>query len=130
MPPTASADLSLINDGPIRTIAEASPAATDVEQRPVNRQPRPRKIYAEAFAALDSGLAIDGPQPDAVDHDTAPAYEPHDAPEDDLVRAQTRVTFKMSAIVLLASLTAGAAVAAYVFQDRMTEIAAPLTATR
>jgi hypothetical protein len=130
MPPTASADLALINDGPICTPAVASPAVTDLEAGPANRQPRLAKKYDEGFAALDRGLAIGGLQPDQAEHDTAPAYEPHDVPDDYPVRAQTRVTFMISAIVLLACLTAGAAAAAYVFQDRVTGITEPLTATR
>ena len=86
--------------------------------------------YADAFAALESGLPVHSGAVIAAPHHERP---PIDAPQTPTVQSaapETRVTVTIAAVVLAACLTAGAAAAAYVFHDRLEQITAPRMATR
>jgi hypothetical protein len=65
-------------------------------------------------------------------HERAPIGEPYEPPVEQSASAETHIPFMAVALVLVlvACLTAGAATAAFVFHDRVTQITALRPATR
>ena len=90
------------------------------------------RAYDEALEALESGLPTDphAPQADVPHYERAPIDDPFELPVDQPAPRETRISFMASALVLVACLTAGAATAALVFHDRVTQITALWPATR
>ena len=93
----------------------------------VERQP-----YADAFDALDSGLPIDAAASDPLPplHERMPIEESYELPETPPTPAERLIPFLAAALVLALCLTAGAATAAYVFNERLMHITAPPSAIR
>lgn len=87
---------------------------------------------ADAFDALEAGLPVShAAQVFAVPHhERAPIGEPYEPPVEQSASAETHIPFMAAALVLVACLTAGAATAAFVFHDRVTQITALWSATR
>jgi hypothetical protein len=124
---TTSAELSLINDSEfLEELQHSDPAISETatltrESRPLNR---------DLYAALDRGLPVrDGvPEPEEpvyVDQPAEAPFEPYDdAVPAPLAHAEPGISMFTAAIVIVACLTAGAATAAYVFQDSLTRITA------
>jgi hypothetical protein len=90
------------------------------------------RTFDDAFDALESGLPLShAVQPFEVPHhERAPIGEPHDPPVEQPVPAEMHIPFMAAALVLVACLSAGAATAAFVFHDRVTQITALRPATR
>ena len=94
--------------------------------------------YADAFAALETGLPMDSAAPPigvphherAPHEDRAPLGESYEPPSERPAPADRRVPFIAAALVLLGCLTFGAAAAALVFHDRLTHVTAPRPASR
>ena len=119
MPPTVSVELSLINDAPPLPPREPL-AAIEADQPSADSAAMSQHAYAEAFEGLDSDLLFgaDGEQIAAGvrGHGLASqAEEDYGALYAQPARKETHVTFMMAALVLVACVTAGAAVAAFVF---------------
>jgi hypothetical protein len=128
MPPTPSRQRPLVDDA--QFFAELERFAHIAERSSDSRIDVHTTPYADAFAALESGLPVNSGAAIAAPHHERP---PIDAPQTPTVQSaapETRVTVTMAAVVLAACLTAGAAAAAYVFHDRLEQITAPRMATR
>jgi hypothetical protein len=129
MPPTPSTERSLIGDAQffaeLERFARGDERSIDptIDGRPTT--------YADAFDALESGLPVD-PRADALaaPHYRRPPIDAAEPPIDPPALPETRVTLSMAAVVLAACLIAGAATAAFVFQDHVEQITAPRMATR
>ena len=76
--------------------------------------------------ALESGLPTDGCAREAAapHHERAPIDEPFETPTREPAPAEKPIPFLTAALVLAACLTVGAATAALVFHDRLTQISA------
>ena len=86
----------------------------------------------DAFHALESGLPMhpDARETGAPHHERSPLGEPYEPPVEQLAPVEKRVPFLAAAFVLVACVTAGAATAALVFHDRVTQITAQRSANR
>ena len=133
MQSSSSGDLSLINDAEfLEELEQFDP----VNERTLGPKAHSRTTYADAFGAHESGLPTNAgapehsaPEKSAARYERAWIDEPYEAP-DQPASAGTHVPFKTAALVLVACLTSGAATAAFVFHDRLSQIIAPRTATR
>jgi hypothetical protein len=127
MPSTTDAELSLINDAQFLEELESADPFGEPRDEP---DADAREIFADAFAALDKGLAVKAAA-------QQPVFPPSERPPIDEARAdeadaasETRIPFGAAAVVLIVCLTAGAASAAAMFHDRLTQITAPRSASR
>jgi hypothetical protein len=123
MPSTSSDDLSIINDSQFLEELDRCNASDVRSDRPGDR---PRTRYADAFDALDSGLAVspDAPEFSEPPRDDAVGTEWHEPPVARLAPKQNRVPAMAAAFIVLVGLTAGGATAALVFHDQVVEITA------
>jgi hypothetical protein len=123
MSKTTSAELSLINDSELLEALE-------------HFGPGPSR---DGFAALEGGLPMHPGVP-AIGESFAPplpvppaatAANPYDEPiEARPAPAENQIPFVAAALVIAACLTAGAATAAFIFHDQLTQITATLQAIR
>jgi hypothetical protein len=127
MPTIDAAEASLIND--VEFLGELE----TFEPRPRLAPERALETRASAptYDDLDAGLEVmTGAETfaDPASEDT-PVFEPHDDPypasQASPVSGERAIPFATAAVVLVACLTAGAATAAFVFQDRLMQITAP-----
>jgi hypothetical protein len=129
VPPTTSAEHSLINDSERRQ--EPGPSG-NAEEALAPHPDESRPPYLDGFEALDSGLAthVDASSLKSQSRDYVPVDDVDEWPADRPTRDEFRISFMTAALVLLACLTAGAVTAAYVFQERLTPVTARPSATR
>lgn len=121
MSTTTAAEASLINDVEFREELERI------------EHPDPGiELDAAAFDALEIGLPVSraAQRFEVPHHERAPIGEPYEPPVEQPASAETHIPFMAVALVLMACLTAGAATAAFVFHDRVTQIIALRPATR
>jgi hypothetical protein len=130
---TTSAELSLINDSEfLEELRQTDRAMGDAPTRTADSRVLPLDIYA----SLDRGLPMQAgaPELDApvyVDQPAQAAFEPYDDPVPAPPASDgPGISMFTAAIVIVACLTAGAATAAYVFQDSLTRISALRSASR
>jgi hypothetical protein len=115
MPPTYSADLSLINGD---QFLDDPGSSHDVAGLTMELEAGTPAMYADAFEVLETGLPVDVrvvPEIEAPHHECAPMTDPYDAffaPRPTLV--DMHVPFMAAALVLVGCLTVGAATAALV----------------
>ena len=133
MPSTAAAEPSLHDDA--ASYLEEVESLDDLDDGAIAPDGGVVDQLAAEFEALDTGLPIDAnPRPVVPYHQRPPIEAPDDAPDDQPVRAVTRaeanIPFRTAALVLVVCLTAGAATAALVFHDRLSQITATTTASR
>jgi hypothetical protein len=130
---TTSAELSLINDSEfLEELQQSDLAPGDA----MNRVSDSRLLSHDPYASLDRGLpmragasAVEAPI--YVDEPPQGAFAPYDDPVPaPLVPEAPGISMVTAAIVIVACLTAGAATAAYVFQDSLTRITALRSASR
>lgn len=90
------------------------------------------RTFDAAFDALEAGLPLSHAAHlfEVSHHERAPIGEPHEPSVQQPAPAQKHISFMAAALVLAACLSAGAAAAAFVFHDRVTQITAPRPATR
>ena len=130
---TTSAELSLINDSQFLEELQQNDFAPS--ETP-NRVSDSRLLSHDPYASLDRGLPMQTGAPALetpvyVDQPVEPAFEPYDDPVPAPFAAETpQISMVTAAIVIVACLTAGAATAAYVFQDSLTRITALRSASR
>ena len=100
--------------------------AFDAPERGLPMDPAARE--ASAFDALERGLPMDPSrrETDPPHHERSPLGEPYEPPVEHPALAEKHVPFLAAVFVLAACLTAGAATAALVFHDRVTQITARL----
>jgi hypothetical protein len=129
MPTDPSDDPSLIND--LQFLEELDRLEEGGESA-IAPAVHSRTTYGDAFEALESGLPLKTEAPEIPAHrrEQAPTIDRYDAPAVQRPPAAARVSFITAALVIVACLTAGAAGAALVFHDRVTQITAARTATR
>lgn len=133
MPTRSSSDLDIIN----ASRAAEEPARRDFVKRP-EAVVRARTRYTDAFEALESGLEVDaaalegGTSLDAAtDGSPEPRLDRYDIEQPVPARADSRVPFKLAALVVVACATLGAATATLVLHDRVMQIvSSSLTAIR
>ena len=100
--------------------------AFDALERGLPMDPAARE--ASAFDALERGLPMDPSTREThrPHHERSPLSEPYETPVEHPALAEKHVPFLAAVLVLVACLTAGAATAALVFHDRVTQITALL----
>ena len=128
MPPTPSRQRPPVDDA--RFFAELERFAHLAERPSDSRIDVHTTPYADAFAALESGLPVNSGAVIAAPYHERPPIDAPPTPTSQPAAPETRVTVAMAAVVLAACLTAGVATAAYVFHDRLEQITAPWMATR
>jgi hypothetical protein len=133
MPSTAAAEPSLHDDAAL--YLEEVESVDDIDAGTVAPDGGVADQLAAEFEALDTGLPIDAnPRQVVPYHQRPPIQAQDDAPDYQPVRAVTRaeanIPFRTAALVLVVCLTAGAATAALVFHDRLSQITATTTASR
>jgi hypothetical protein len=124
MPTTTSAEASLINDAEFLDQGQF---------RPVMQEPAAAaRPFRDAFDALDSGLPVDEAAPQPVDGEdrSAPIADSYPLPTHPSFAPESSISLIAAALVLAACLSAGAATAAYVFHDQLTQITERLSANR
>jgi hypothetical protein len=129
MSTTTSAELSLINDTEFLDELEQSVQAGRQVPDPSLDQPT---AYDEGYDSLERGLPMDpgAPAIAARHYDREPpTADPYNEPAQP-VRAERDVPFMAATLVIVACLGAGAATAAFVFHDRVTQITATRPASR
>ncbi len=130
---TTAAEQSLINDTEFLGELEASAHVTP--HRPDGLFD-PQPMYDDAFDAFESGLPMRAgargiSEPFQQRHEDQPPIAP--AYDEEPIAPQPparNIPLAAAALVIIACLTAGAATAAFVFQDRLTAVTAALTASR
>ena len=88
--------------------------------------------YDDAFEALEAGLSADS-GPDTIDaprRERVPLRERYIPPAEDRVPVESRISFTVAAFVMVACFSVGAATAALVFHDRVSQISALGMASR
>jgi hypothetical protein len=122
MPTTTSAEASLINDA---EFLDEVQLRTVIQERGTAGRP-----FRDAFDSLDSGLPVDEGAPQPVDVDDRSAADSYPLPANPPFAAESSISLIAAALVLAACLSAGAATAAYVFHDQLTQITERLSANR
>ena len=128
MSTTTGADVSLLDDSEfIEELERLDQADADALDAVLDR-----RMFADAFVAVETRLpASQSERPLKVpQRERSPIGDPYDAPVVRPASAEIRIPFMAAAIVLMACLSAGAATAAFVFHDRVTQITALPPATR
>jgi hypothetical protein len=128
MTTTASAELSLINDG---EFLEELEGCDPLNEPGTDGLLQSRPMYDDAFDALESGLPMTAGAPQMTEplQPQRPIADSYD--DEPLAPPPGRnIPFVAAALVIAACLTAGAATAAVVFHDRLSAITASPTASR
>ena len=137
MPSTAVAEPSLHDDA--ASYLEEVESVDEIDDGGIAPDGGVVDTLAAEFEALDTGLPIDANPRQVVPYHQRPPIEapddaPYEAPDYQPVRAVSRaeanIPFRTAALVLVVCLTAGAATAALVFHDRLSQITGTTTASR
>ncbi len=128
MSTTTAAEASLIND--VEFLHELECFEHVEEQAP--DPGLDSRTFDDAFDALESGLPLTHAAQhfEVPHHERAPIGEPHKPSVERPVPAEIHIPFIAAALVLVVCLSVGAATAALVFHDRVTQITALRPATR
>jgi hypothetical protein len=128
MSTTTAAEASLIND--VEFLDELERFEHVAERAPDSGLDS--RTFDDAFDALESGLPLShtAQRFEAPHHERVPIGEPHEPSVERPVPPEVHIPFMAAALVLVGCLSVGAATAAFVFHDRVTQITALRPASR